>query len=246
MLPLLAMGQNVSTVSSDQTITVNGVSFKMVYVEGGSFTMGCTSEGNDCWDDEKPSHRVTLSSYLIGETEVTQELWKAVMGDNPSYWKGDNLPVEQVSHDDVKTFITKLNQQAGKHFRLPTEEEWEYAARGGNKSKGYKYSGSNNIDEVAWYGGNSSSQTHPVKQKKANELGLYDMSGNVWERCSDWYGNYNGNAQTDPQGPSTGPGRVARGGCWYIDARYCRVSGRGSSLPSHRFNRLGFRLVLEP
>ena len=233
-------------LSSNQTFTVAGVSFTMVFVEGGTFTMGATSEqGSDADDDEKPTHRVTLSDYYIGETEVTQALWKAVMGSNPSYFKGDNLPVEQVSYDDVKTFITKLNQKTGKTFRLPTEAEWEYAARGGGKSKGYKYSGSNNIDDVAWYYGNSNNKTHPVKTKRPNELGIYDMSGNVWEWCSDWYGAYSSSSQTNPTGPSSGSNRVPRGGSWYNFARYCRVSNRSDYyFPSHRINYLGFRLAL--
>ena len=232
-------------LSSNQTFTVAGVSFTMVFVEGGTFTMGATSEqGKDAYKDEYPIHEVTLSDYYIGETEVTQALWKAVMGSNPSYFKGDNLPVENVSYDDVKTFITKLNQKTGKTFRLPTEAEWEYAARGGKKSKGYKYSGSNNIDDVAWYEGNSNKKTHPVKTKRPNELGIYDMSGNVWEWCSDWYGVYSSNAQTNPQGPSLGSNRVYRGGSWYYYAEYCRASFRSYDFLSNLFNFLGFRLAL--
>ena len=232
-------------LSSNQTFTVNGVSFTMVFVEGGTFTMGATSEqGDDADYDEKPTHSVTLSDYYIGETEVTQALWKAVMGSNPSYFEGDNLPVEQVSYNDVKEFITKLNQKTGKTFRLPTEAEWEYAARGGKKSKGYKYSGSNNIDDVAWYYENSNNKTHPVKTKRPNELGIYDMSGNVWEWCSDNYGAYSSSSQTNPTGPSSGSYRVYRGGSWYFNARGCRVSHRSGFNPSSRFNSLGFRLAL--
>ena len=225
--------------------SVNGVDFTMVFVEGGTFTMGATSEqGEDADDDEYPTHSVTLSDYYIGETEVTQALWKAVMGNNPSFFKGNSLPVENVSYNDVKEFITKLNQKTGKTFRLPTEAEWEYAARGGNKSKGYKYAGSNTIDDVAWYDDNSNFKTHPVKTKQPNELGIYDMSGNVWEWCSDWYGDYTSEAQTNPQGPSSGSDRVARGGSWGSDARFCRVSLRYSGSPSSRANSLGFRLAL--
>ena len=145
---------------------------------------------SEAYGDESPVHSVTLSSYYMGETEVTQALWKAVMGNNPSRFKGDNLPVENVSWNDCQEFIRKLKQKTGKNFRLPTEAEWEYAARGGKKSNGYKYSGSNNIGSVAWYDDNSSNQIHAVKGKRLNELGLYDMSGNVWEWCSDWYGQY--------------------------------------------------------
>ena len=162
--------------------TVNGVSFEMVRVEGGTFRMGATSEQEaDDWDREKPVHSVTLSSYYIGKTEVTQALWKAVMGSNPSYFKSDNQPVENVSWNDCHEFIRKLNALTGQNFRLPTEAEWEFACRGGNNSRGYKYSGSNNLGSVAWYDGNSGNKTHPVGTKAPNELGIYDMSGNVWE-----------------------------------------------------------------
>ena len=231
---------------SDQTFTVNGVSFTMVGVEGGTFTMGATSEQgtSDPYDDEYPTHSVTLSDFAIGETEVTQELWKAVMGSNPSYFSGTNLPVEHVSWNDCQTFITKLNQLTGKNFRLPTEAEWEYAARGGNKSKGYKYAGSNNLNDVAWYSDNSSSRTHPVKQKQANELGLYDMSGNVWEWCQDWFCNYSSGAQTNPTGAASGSYRVLRGGSWYYSARLCRVSFRNYNAPTFYSDDLGLRLAL--
>ena len=229
-----------------QTFTVNGVSFKMVGVEGGTFTMGATSEQgtSDPYDDEYPTHSVTLSDFAIGETEVTQELWQAVMGSNPSSFSGTNLPVEEVSWNDCQTFITKLNQLTGKNFRLPTEAEWEYAARGGNKSKGYKYAGSNTLSDVAWYGDNSSSKTHPVQQKQANELGLYDMSGNVYEWCQDWFGGYSSSAQTNPTGPVSGSYRVGRGGSWSGSAGYCRVSLRYSYTPANYFNVLGLRLAL--
>lgn len=228
-----------------QTITVNGVSFTMIAVEGGTFQMGATSEqGSDAYDNEKPVHSVTLSDYYIGETEVTQELWQAVMGSNPSCFSGSQKPVEYVSWNDCQEFIEKLNQLTGKNFRLPTEAEWEYAARGGNKSKGYKYSGSNNLGDVAWYSNNSSSTTHDVKTKSPNELGIYDMSGNVYEWCQDWYGNYSSGSQNNPTGPSSGSRRVLRGGSWYYNARDCRVSDRDFNNPGGRnFNR-GFRLVL--
>ena len=229
-----------------QTFTVNGVAFTMVGVEGGTFTMGATSEQgtSDPYDDEYPTHSVTLSDFAIGETEVTQELWRAVMGNNPSSFSGTNLPVENVSWNDCQTFITKLNQLTGKHFRLPTEAEWEYAARGGNKSKGYKYAGSNTLSNVAWYYDNSSSKTHPVKQKQANELGLYDMSGNVWEWCQDWFGTYSSSAQTNPAGPASGSYRVYRGGGWYYNARICRVSFRNFDTPADCNGDLGLRLAL--
>ena len=228
-----------------QTFTVDGVEFNMVFVEGGTFIMGATEDqGSEVESDELPTHQVTLSDYYIGETEVTQALWKAVMGSNPSEFKGDNLPVEEVSYEDVKTFITKLNQKTGKTFRLPTEAEWEYAARGGNKTKGYTYSGDDDIDKIAWFANNSDDKTHPVKTKQPNELGIYDMSGNVWEWCSDWYGSYSSNAQMNPQGPSSGSLRVIRGGSWIISAERCRISFRGYVDDSSSNKVFGFRLAL--
>ena len=225
----------------DQTFTVNGVQFTMVEVGGGTFTMGATSEqGSDAWDEEKPAHEVTLSDYYIGQTEVTQALWEAVMGSNPSDSKGGNLPVERVSWDDCQVFIQKLNQLTGKQFRLPTEAEWEYAARGGRKSRGYKYAGGNNIDSVAWCDGNSGNETHPVATKQANELGIYDMSGNVLEWCSDWCGDYTSSSQSDPQGSSSGSFRVIRGGC-SIFAWGCRVSFRDCNTPDFCNTNLGLR-----
>ena len=227
------------------TFTVGGVSFKMIRVEGGTFTMGATSEqGSDAENDEKPAPHVTLSSYHIGETEVTQALWEAVMGSNPSDFKGADRPVEQVSWDDCQTFIRKLNAMTGKTFRLPTEAEWEFAARGGNRSKGYKYSGGNTLGNVAWYGDNSGNETHDVKTKSPNELGIYDMSGNVYEWCQDWYGDYSSSSQTNPAGPSSGSIRVLRGGSWYLLAWFCRVSSRLSSPPGNRVGSLGLRLAL--
>jgi formylglycine-generating enzyme required for sulfatase activity len=176
----------------------------LVYVAGGTFTTGCTSEqGSDCDDDEKPAHQVTLSGFYIGRYEATQAQWKVVMGSNPSSFKGDNLPVENVSWDDVQEFIRRLNQKTGRQYRLPAEAEWEYAARGGAQSRGYKYSGSHTASEEAWFGDNSGRKTHPAGQKKANELGLYDMSGNVYEWCSDWMGAYSNSSQTNPRGASS-------------------------------------------
>jgi formylglycine-generating enzyme required for sulfatase activity len=215
--------------------------------------MGATSEqGSDADGNEKPAHQVTLSTYSIGETEVTQALWQAVMGSNPSDFEGDNLPVEKVSWDDCQTFISKLNNATGKRFRLPTEAEWEYAARGGNKSRGYKYSGSNDLGSVAWYTNNSGSKTHDVKTKQPNELNIYDMTGSVQEWCQDWFGEryYGKSPSSNPQGPSSGPYRVSRGGNWYHDehAREGRVSSRVSNrdfeVQSLPFIYMGFRLAL--
>ena len=226
---------------------VKGVEFKMVKVQGGTFQMGATSEqGSYVWKDENPVHSVTLSDYYIGQTQVTQELWQVVMGNNPSEFRGDNQrPVENVSWNDCQEFIKKLNRLTGKNFRLPTEAEWEYAARGGSKSKGYKYSGSNNPDAVAWYNKNSGRKTHPVATKQSSELGLYDMSGNVWEWCYDWRGKYKSNSQTNPTGSSAGSFRVLRGGCWYdFNARNVRVSVRNCGIPDSRSRGYGLRLAL--
>ena len=231
-----------------KSFTVKGVEFKMIKVEGGTFSMGATSEQTNYDDDEKPVHSVTLSDYYIGETEVTQELWEAVMDRNPSRFTGNNQrPVESVIWKDCQKFIKKLNRLTGRKFRLPTEAEWEYAARGGKYSKdyAYKYSGSNNANEVAWYNSNSGSKTHPVKTKKANKLGLYDMSGNVWEWCNDWYGYYQSNSQTNPTGPSEGESRVLRGGSWISNFRNVRVSNRRSDAPDSRYSNVGLRLALE-
>ena len=229
---------------SNGTLTVNGIKYNMVWVEGGTFRMGATSEQGSEISDEKPVHSVTLSGYYIGKTEVTQALWQAVMGSNPCYFEGDDLPVEQVSWDDCQEFIRKLNSLTGQNFRLPTEAEWEFACRGGNNSRGYKYSGSNYIDNVAWYDGNSGDKTHPVATKSPNELGIYDMSGNVWEWCADWYGDYSSGRQTNPKGPYGGSGRVNRGGSWYNFARNCRSSIRIDDYPTYRDDLLGLRLAL--
>lgn len=220
--------------------TAKGLNLKMIYVEGGTFAMGSTSGESN----EKPVHNVTLDSYYIGETEITQAQWRAVMGSNPSYYTGDNRPVERVSWNDAQTFCKRLSELTGKHYVLPTEAQWEYAARGGNKSKGYTYSGSNSVDEVAKY--NSSGGHANVKSKKPNELGIYDMSGNVREWCSDWYGSYSSSSQTNPQGPSSGSDRVLRGGSSGSLASNCRVTNRDYYIPSYTGNVLGFRVVCLP
>ena len=246
---------NEAWTNETKTFEANGVSFTMIPVEGGTFTMGATSEMTEPDSWEEPTHQVTLSSYYIGETEVTQALWKAVMGRNPSGFKGDNLPVENVSWHDCQTFISRLNSLTGRRFRLPTEAEWEFAARGGNQSRHTQYSGSSRIDDVAWYYGNSGSsrmypgnnggrKTHPVKTKQPNELGIYDMSGNVMEWCQDWYGYYSSDAQTDPTGAGSGDYRVIRGGDWSNTASYCRSSYRTLKAPGDWEYHLGLRLVL--
>lgn len=237
----------VNATSGKMLITLPiGQSFTMIYVEGGSFVMGSTSDTDTDFYNARPAHRVTVDSYYIGETEVTQELWSAVMGRNPSYYKGSQRPVENVSWHDCQDFIRKLNQITGKNFRLPTEAEWEYAARGGKKSKSYKYSGRNTINNVAWYADNSGLQTHNVKTKLPNELGIYDMSGNVWEWCQDRYGSgyYANSPQANPTGPSSGSLRVRRGGSWLINAQYCRVAIRDYGSPSGCHSGIGFRLIL--
>ncbi|MBQ2838260.1 MAG: formylglycine-generating enzyme family protein [Muribaculaceae bacterium] len=242
---------------------------EMVFVKGGTFTMGATAEqGSDYDSDERPTHQVTLSDFYIGKYEVTQQLWEYVMkysgtaadgstmsaygsdvwlGSNPSssYGVGNYYPAYYVSWEDiVNIFIPRLNKITGKTFRLPTEAEWEYAARGGNKSQGYICSGSNNIDDVAWYYYNSI-KTHQVGTKAPNELGLYDMSGNVCEWCSDWYSSsyYSSSPSTNPTGPTSGSYRVYRGGGWNYYAQGCLVSCRGSGDPDYRYYDLGFRLV---
>jgi formylglycine-generating enzyme required for sulfatase activity len=218
----------------------------MVQVQGGTFKMGCTVEqGGDCFGSEKPAHQVTLSSFHISKYEVTQALWKEVMGTNPSSFKDcDRCPVENVSWNDVQGFIRKLNQISGKNYRLPTEAEWEYAARGGSASKGYKYSGGNYPGVLGWDSGNSSGKTQPVGLMMANELGLYDMAGNVWEWCSDWYGGYSSGSESNPLGPSSGSRRVNRGGSWDSLRGDLRVPDRLSDPPGNRYSRLGFRLAL--
>ena len=242
---------SVTASYQNEVLRVGNVSYRMIYVSGGTFTMGATSEMLESYSDrygngidEKPTHQVTLSSYYIGETEVTQALWKAVMGRNPSYFKGDDLPVERVSWNDCQTFIRRLNALTGKNFRLPTEAEWEFAARGGNQSHHTKYSGSSSIDDVAWYWDNSGRNTHPVKTKQPNELGIYDMTGNVEEWCQDRYGRYSSYAQTNPTGASSGSRRVLRGCNWYGYPWGCRSSYRSNCTPGNSCNGLGLRLVL--
>ena len=233
-----------SSATSEQRRILGNLIDNMVAVKGGTFTMGATSEqGSDAYDWEKPTYRVTLSDYHIGKYEVTQEEWQAVMGNNPSYFKGFKKPVESVSWNDCQEFIRRLNALTGLNFMLPTEAQWEYAARGGNMSKGYKYSGSNDIDRVAYYN-KSSGGPLIVGSKQPNELGLYDMSGNVWEWCSDAWYSYDSSSATDPKHKGKkGSDRVFRGGSWYDGAWSCRVSNRSFISPGYSNYDLGLRLV---
>ena len=230
----------------DPTPGLEGL-LRMIYVHGGTFAMGATSEqGSDAADDENPSHLVTLPNYYISETEVTQALWKRVMGGNPSHIKGDNLPVEQVTWEECQVFISRLNSLTGRQYRLLTEAEWEYAARGGRYNSSYKYAGSNTIGNVAWYSGNSGSTAHAVKQKTKNILGIYDMSGNVGEWCQDTYGPYSADNQNNPVGVAADGAvmnRVVRGGTWDDDASACRVSSRASKPQDYSDSRIGLRLA---
>lgn len=243
LLPFTWLVSNyiINSFSGGYIEYVNGVSFEMVSIEGDTFQMGRDSGQTDV----RPIHSVTLSGFNIGKTEVTQAQWRAVMGTNPSGFKGnDDRPVEKVSWEDCQLFITKLNRLTGKHYRLPTEAEWEYAAYGG-KNRGETYSGSNNLGEVAWYEDNSDNKTHAVGQKKPNELGLYDMSGNVYEWCSDWFDEslYGRMPSSNPQEGSLGSSRICRGGSWNAHAQLCCSSVCTLIAPSDRYDFLGFRLV---
>jgi sulfatase modifying factor 1 len=231
----------------------------MIRVEGGTFQMGDTF--GDGQSREKPVHAVTVSSFVIAKYLVTQKEWRDVMGTDPSHFKGDDLPVESVSWFDAVQYCNKLSAKNGldacytingenvtcdfsrSGFRLPTEAEWEYAAKGGRQSRGTEYAGSSSLDEVAWYYGNSGNKTHPVGQKQANELGLYDMSGNLWEWCNDWYGPYGPSAQTDPRGADSGRDRVLRGGSWNDDASTVRAAYRNFRKPGSSAIYGGFRVV---
>lgn len=242
-------GEEEIVIPDTLSITVNGVEFNMKYVEGGTFIMGAQNYNPyipnydpNAQEWEMPVHSVELSSFYIAETEVTQALWKAVMGDCPSHFVGDNLPVDSVSWFDCQQFIDSLRSKTGHCFSLPTESQWEYAARGGNRSNGYKFSGSNTISQVAWYSSNAIS-THGVAAKQSNELGLYDMSGNVMEWCSDYFGEYPEETQPNPTGPVTGTRRVIRGGSWGNTPELSRVSCRNSCREDAANDNLGLRLV---
>ncbi|MBQ7711178.1 MAG: formylglycine-generating enzyme family protein [Bacteroidales bacterium] len=252
-------GIATSQRGQDFTETAFGINMRMVYVEGGTFTMGCTGDqGNECESDESPNRMTTVSSFYIGMLEVTQSQWEKVMGtsvyqqrdranSNSTYGVGPEYPMYYVSWEEAKEFCARLSRQTGKTYRLPTEAEWEYAASGGKKNEGTKYSGGWSIGDVAWYTGNSSSSTHPCGTKRSNALGLYDMSGNVWEWCEDWYASqYLQYDNNNPEGASSGSDRVSRGGSWGLSAECCRVSYRNGGTPSDRYSYLGFRVVLVP
>lgn len=260
-LPALAQGGKEANTKADSrphtTRTTTSVSTggnpidqliaNMVYVEGGTFMMGATADqGSDASITAKPAHSVTLPSFSIGRYMVTQAQWDAIMGSNESLYEGPNNPVTNVSWNDCQKFIKKLNKLTGKKFRLPTEAEWEYAARGGKKSRGYRYSGSNKIGDVAWYKDNHSQMSHEVGGREPNELGIYDMSGHLWEWCNDWYDRdyYEVSPSYNPQGPSRGSDKVNRGGCMQSDPQKCAVSYRSLDEPDTRYSILGFRLAL--
>ena len=230
-------------------IKLNNQKIRMMPVAGGTFNMGCTRPGSakHNYDAEFPVHKVTVDSFYIGKFEVTQRLWTEVMGTNPSRWTyNDSLPVEQVSWSDAQLFIARLSQLTGYRFRLPTEAEWEFAARGGNRSKGCVFPGQDgDPGAVAWYGMNSGNITHPVGRKKPNELGLHDMAGNVMEWCSDWYDAYSAEAQENPRGPKHGDSRILRGGCLNSPSWGCTVSDRSWYQPDYGYGFHGFRLVLD-
>ena len=232
-------------VSSVRTYTVNGVSFNMVHVQGGNFKMGATPEQAELSDDnESPVHNVTLTSFMIGQTEVTQELWTAVMRENPSIRPGEQMPVDNISWDDCQAFILKLNQMTGQQFHLPTEAQWEYAAKGGHKHSTTIFSGADLSSTVGWCDLNSEGKTHIVGTKAPNTLGIYDMTGNIQEWCEDWYGIYEDTAQTNPSGATSGAFRILRGGSWGQDSRFCRVTYRSRDTPNHRGAFYGMRLAL--
>ncbi|HRI61523.1 MAG TPA: formylglycine-generating enzyme family protein [Saprospiraceae bacterium] len=234
---------HIETLSKD-------ISFEMIPIEGGTFRMG--DEVGDLWDTCRPLHQVTVGDFHIGKYPVTQALWKAVMGEenNPSFFIGDQRPVEQVSWDNAQVFLQKLNALTGRDYRLPTEAEWEFAARGGKKGRGHKYAGSDKLKEVGWFDDNSHGETKPVGLKDPNELDIFDMSGNVWEWCEDWFGSdYYKKCEKqgiveNPRGPETGSARVYRGGGWFDDARSCRAARRNRWHPAYRYSAIGFRLAL--
>jgi len=238
---------NDSEDSVDKTAIANRIVQNMVKVDGGTFTMGYDSYVVDGVEHKAHSydamHQVTLSSYYICKYPVTQKEYEAIMGTNPSKWVGENIPVNKVTWAECQNFISALNKLTNHTFRLPTEAEWEFAARGGNRSQNYTFAGSNNINEVAWYLDNSDSTLHAVGLKKPNELGIYDMTGNVCEWCNDWANNYPEEAVTNPTGPTTGNYRILRGGSYCWETYLCAVYYRHWEDPAIRYNNIGFRLA---
>lgn len=251
ILMLLQRGEgNIATLAKENnkteiTIEINGVAIPMKLIPGGTFTMGGSLEGIDYKDNELPAHSMKVESFYVSEYEVTQRLWTAVMGTNPSEFIGEQNPVESVSWYDCVEFTKKLSSLTGRTFRLPTEVEWEYAAKGGANQENYEFAGSNHIGDVAWAASNSGKTTHPVGQKNCNGCGLYDMSGNVYEWCSSWYAPYTVETMNNPLGPNSGEDKVFRGGSWKYSDTYCRVTYRPHTKPNGRYNNLGLRLVLE-
>lgn len=240
-------GPNPMPYGESFTETANDINMEMVYVEGGTFQMGVSAESDaDAYEREAPEHNVTVSSFYIGVYEVTQEQWQAVMGDNPSQYTGENMPVDNVTWEAASEFCEKLSALTGKNYVLPTEAQWEFAAKGGNLSEGYKYSGSDNVKDVAWYWDNASFKTHSVGGRLPNELGIYDMSGNVYEWCSDWYAEYTSDDAVDPAGPETGEQKCCRGGAWASNAAGVRNTYRGSYAVDFQYNILGIRVVCLP
>jgi formylglycine-generating enzyme required for sulfatase activity len=240
----------VDTLSSPTQSTTTAWSGEMILVQGGTFLMGSDEKDKDADKYEFPQHKVSVPSFYIGKYEVTQKQWREVMGKDPEelgFKSCDDCPVEGVNWNDVQEFLQALNKKTGLNYRLPSEAEWEYAARGGQASNknNYMYAGSNNIDEVAWYSGNSDQKTHPVGKKKANTLGIFDMTGNVWEWCQDtWHEDYKGAPDNGSAWESKGSYRVDRGGSWGNASEDCRVAFRDSGTPEFRFNTLGFRVCL--
>ena len=232
-------------LSYDIRKTVMEIVKSMVLVKGGTYAMGSNSSFS--FPDEKPIHWVSLSDFFLAKVTITQKQWASIMGENPlwnqEYGKGDNYPANFISYEEAMQFVDKLNKYSGLEFRMPTEAEWEYAACGGIYSQGYLYSGSNNVNEVAWCKSNSNGKMHLIATLSPNELGLNNMSGNVWEWCSDWYGNYTGDSANNPTGPSSGVKRVVRGGSFTYDANYCRCKVRNSLPETNRSLAVGLRLA---
>jgi formylglycine-generating enzyme required for sulfatase activity len=256
----LLLGQNNE---QNLTFTAKGITFEMIFVEGGAFQMGCTTEQDYCFGDERPVHTVELSDFYLAEFEVSQKFWKAIMGNSIRMQlylikgkslngEGDDFPIYYVNYVECEEFCSKLNQLLSKQlpkgyiFIFFTDAQWEYAARGGKKSQGYIYSGSSTIDEISWYADNSDRKTHKTGMKAPNELGIFDMCGNVQEWCKDWYFDfyYDSSPNVNPKGPKNGKGRVLRGGGWNSISQHCRVSFRHCTSPSNRSYDVGFRLAL--